>query len=805
MIINTLLKKFCFLFFLILPFVLPRDILANNYLIDDFYSLENWNFIPSSTADFNSWSVSDNKLTGDISKKESSFLISKVNDFGESLDFSFNGTNITGIDQEVLFGVKDLNNYYVLNTRFEEPLWSQDKDINQIVLWKYYSGTYHQIKRIDLKSFGINLEKNVNYKFSITIKDKEISIYVSDILIFSIIDQNIFYGGVGFWNWGGDFSRTINYYSNLKINSYLVPTLTPTPISTDTPTPTLTPTPTFTPTPTPSSTPTPVYIPKKKIFILPGLGASWNSKAIVYNQTVNSNDWKMTPFVNNYDGLIENLEKNGLVKNEDFYIWNYDWRRSISDIEGAFNTFLESKNINEKDEIYLIGHSLGGVVARVWGQDHSDDQRLESIITLGSPHLGSLDTYTVWNGGKVANLKGIHSIVFQILINLQNRGLITDLTKLRAYAPVIKDLLPILDNYVSKNGQIIRQSVLKTKNDFLINKNNEIYKISDKLKLFIGVGCSTPSVVKLTDRSIFDKTFGLWPDGKFIGFDYSVGDNTVLKNSASFGLSNIFELNSDHGEIVNNSLEFIMSSLGLENKNINFVYNDNFTDSLMVFIGSPATISLKCGNDVFNEIDSFIVAKNKNYKDCILNLNPTDNGTVHLIVGNTNDNNWNYIEKNVVLNKPENIIIDFNNGEIKVDKRNKEFLLSWIKSDLQQLNLSEAIKYLDKGNMSQVIKMVFAYRWKTKEMVITQRVLDNLFILGSINKPNRRNINYKWMYLNKYFLSKKVKATRYSVFGFENLNKLINYLNSGMKNKIYPDDEIVKILLNGYTSEVLGN
>ena len=57
-----------------------------------------------------------------------------MNNFGENLDFSFNGTNINGIDQEVLFGVKDLNNYYVLNTRFEEPSWSQDKNINQVVL-----------------------------------------------------------------------------------------------------------------------------------------------------------------------------------------------------------------------------------------------------------------------------------------------------------------------------------------------------------------------------------------------------------------------------------------------------------------------------------------------------------------------------------------------------------------------------------------------------------------------------------------------------------------------------------------------
>lgn len=541
-----------------------------------------------------------------------------------------------------------------------------------------------------------------------------------------------------------------------------------------------------------------VPVPKKKIFILPGLGASWNGEAIVYNKNVGNSDWKMTPFVNNYDGLIEDLEKNGLIRDQDFFIWNYDWRKSISEIEKDFNDYLSSKNITDNDEIYLVGHSLGGIVARIWGQEHANDQRLKNIITLGSPHLGSLDVYTVWNGGKVANSKGLSSVVFQILLNLQNKGFITDLNKLRTYAPVVKDLLPTYDNYVSKNGTLLKQGQLETKNDFLIDKNSQISKISDKLFLSTGVGFSTPNIIRLTNRSFFDKTFGLWPDGKFVGYDYGIGDGTVLKNSANFGSAQLTELNSDHGEIVNNSLTFIMSKLGLESKIIDSIYNDNFADSLVVFVGSPATISLKCGDDVLNEVDGFVVAKNKNYKDCILNINPTDNGIVHLVMGNTNDNDWNYIEKEVSLNNKEKVIINFTDGSIKTDKSNKDFLLSWIKSDLQQIKLDSAIKYLEKGNLNQVVKMVFVYRWKTKEMIISQRILDNLFILGSINKPNKKNMNYKLMYIDKDYLSKKMKNNRCSAYSFDKLNKFIEYGK-------YPDDEMTKSFFDGYLMETLGN
>ena len=74
--------------------------------------------------------------------------------------------------------------------------------------------------------------------------------------------------------------------------------------------------------------------PKTKIIILPGLGASWNSDAIVYNKSVGVDQWKMTPFVANYNGLVNGLKQNGLKENNDFYVWNYDWRKPLNEIVG---------------------------------------------------------------------------------------------------------------------------------------------------------------------------------------------------------------------------------------------------------------------------------------------------------------------------------------------------------------------------------------------------------------------------------------------------------------------------------------
>jgi len=793
---------------------------AVDYFFDDFSYRDDtkWNFYcdyPNKTlCNVGSTNVifTDGFMTLNIPSKYPNFpvvvsngnLFPKTGDFSVGIKFAYPSVTDRGVGLGIGF------------TGFGGELFSQFgiwRDTSSGDGFKFYyndfgfteSQGYCSDFTNTIDTLGRQTKKNVNlsasfwHLFEIFKKGQKYYIYLdrlenSDPIFTAEINYNCIPNIIWFGNFVIDSGGAWTAFSldSIRVSDVSVIDPTPTPTPTETPTPTPTNTPTLTPTPVP---------PKKKIFILPGLGASWNSKAIVYNQQVNDNAWKMTPFVNNYDGLIEILEKNELIRDEDFFVWNYDWRKSISEIENKFNSFLESKNISENDEIYLVGHSLGGVVARLWGQDHKDDRRLKNIITLGSPHLGSLDSYSVWNGGKVVDSKGISSVAFQILLNLQNKGLVPNLTKTRNYAPVVKDLLPTSENYVLKNGRYLSQSSLETKNDFLMNKNNEVSRISDKLQLSIGIGFSTPNLVKLGDRTMTDKILGLWPDGKLIGYSYNVGDGTVLKNSASFGSTNLLELNSNHGEIVNNSLDFIISNLGLENKNINFIYNDNFSDSLVIFVGSPATVSVKCGNDTYVENDGFVVIKNKKYNECDLNLSPTDNGIVHLVMGNTNNSDWNYIEKNVTLNNSEKVFIDFNKGDIKIDKRNKNFLMSWIKSDLKLLGLDKAIKFLDRGNFRQVINMVFAYRWKTRETIISQRILDNLFNLGSINGPNKRFYNYNWMYMHWNFLGKIMRKNYFSIMSFNKLGEIVDF----SKNKNYPNEEIMKSLSDGYNSEILGN
>ena len=52
------------------------------------------------------------------------------------------------------------------------------------------------------------------------------------------------------------------------------------------------------------------------------------------------------------------------------------------------NAITHHRNLTGNKRIILIAHSMGGLICRSW-QANTDDQQLELIITLGSPHNGT--------------------------------------------------------------------------------------------------------------------------------------------------------------------------------------------------------------------------------------------------------------------------------------------------------------------------------------------------------------------------------------------------------------------------------
>jgi pimeloyl-ACP methyl ester carboxylesterase len=86
----------------------------------------------------------------------------------------------------------------------------------------------------------------------------------------------------------------------------------------------------------------------------------------------------------------------------DAKLLDYDWRRDIATLG---RVLAETIAADGRDEVALIGHSMGGLVARA-ALTHAAGKRVSQLIMLGTPNAGSL--------AAVQALRGTYSVVRKI-------------------------------------------------------------------------------------------------------------------------------------------------------------------------------------------------------------------------------------------------------------------------------------------------------------------------------------------------------------------------------------------------------
>jgi hypothetical protein len=77
--------------------------------------------------------------------------------------------------------------------------------------------------------------------------------------------------------------------------------------------------------------------------------------------------------------------------------WNYsplltDVARGAADLGAHIEHICEQTGY---DQVHVVGHSLGGLIARYHVQRQGGDGRIASLVTLGTPHQGSLLAHVV--------------------------------------------------------------------------------------------------------------------------------------------------------------------------------------------------------------------------------------------------------------------------------------------------------------------------------------------------------------------------------------------------------------------------
>ncbi len=77
------------------------------------------------------------------------------------------------------------------------------------------------------------------------------------------------------------------------------------------------------------------------------------------------------------------------------YVFDYDSYKGIDRAAASLHTLLESLNSLSdgaivSNKVSLVCHSMGGLVARSFCQAYSGDDYVDKVVTLGTPHAGTL-------------------------------------------------------------------------------------------------------------------------------------------------------------------------------------------------------------------------------------------------------------------------------------------------------------------------------------------------------------------------------------------------------------------------------
>lgn len=340
------------------------------------------------------------------------------------------------------------------------------------------------------------------------------------------------------------------------------------------------------------------------VIILPGFGGSWDMPALLTGTP--GSDWQIPDYVKVYDGLFNSLKNAGLKENEDLFIFPYDWRKRIDILADDLKSFIDSHNLADK-QINLVGHSMGGLVARAFAQKYPDS-KINKIVTAGTPNNGTLDAYGLWEGATFWGNIWWEKTLVALTTELNKTYAETKIDTLRRVAPSIQDILPTSD-FLYFSGILKPWNSLVQKNLFLDNLNNNGSALASKLTPIWSGDEDTRSRINTGNRNFYDGMMGLWEDGKPLEqntFTYEKGDGTVTGQSAKGIFSqNAIQGSGNHIGLISQEINIkkILDILGLESSAVVESYQTYPSNAFVAVLRSPGSLEVcnesgKCNAEI---------------------------------------------------------------------------------------------------------------------------------------------------------------------------------------------------------------
>ncbi|OGK47358.1 hypothetical protein A2963_04450 [Candidatus Roizmanbacteria bacterium RIFCSPLOWO2_01_FULL_40_13] len=487
-----------------------------------------------------------------------------------------------------------------------------------------------RVLNTNLYSDSVNyaLSKNVIYHLKVVVNGEHIQLFINDNQVFDYPDAGARFptGRIALQASVGGDPESETYFDNVVVRS--VDELEP---------------------PEPEG--------KTPIVLLPGLGASWNTEAMLTGEP--SIDWKLTPFVKVYDNFKNTfVENGGYIEGQDYFEFYYDWRKPLDNLADQFKTYLETVVLAGKPEntkVNLVGHSLGGLLAKAYAQKYGLD-KINKIVTAGSPHQGAVTAWQVWTGAEQGDKLSWGWLALELYLQLQKGKYASPVDAVHSLAPSVNNLMPTFD-FAKKDGIAIPVNTMSNFNNYLNDlKNNLTVAVKNLLVTIAGhednPDKDTRRWVNLTNRSLADKLLGKWVDGKPESYEsIPEGDLTVLELSALVdGAIDSTTVTSEHAGLLANQtgIQAVLDSLGLsEIEPSTEIVSPVRNPSLVFLLHSPAQIKVTTpagghagygvttpiSNSLYSEADKLLVIYGADEGNYQIEVVGTDTGDYQLEIG----------------------------------------------------------------------------------------------------------------------------------------------------------------------------
>ena len=258
---------------------------------------------------------------------------------------------------------------------------------------------------------------------------------------------------------------------------------------------------------------------------LPGIEA----RGILQEVVVVPNLIKLEQYSRLGDYLVENL---GYTRGVDFFEFAYDWRQDVRKTARQLAQFIDALSV--QPPIKIIAHSLGTLVSRYYIERCGGKDKVDKLILMGGPHLGTPNAVS-------SLLFGPDVLPFGILGERLRKVMSTFETSYQ--------ILPVYSCGMDQFGQSFN---FMKEDAWLTEEQKPLWQAAREFKRELGVKTSIPTTCifgygqKTVDRIKLLRK----PDGRLSNSVYETranGDGSVPENSAVLEGADFHPVHQLHG------------------------------------------------------------------------------------------------------------------------------------------------------------------------------------------------------------------------------------------------------------------